>query len=59
MAEKGLALKRMPIEMFGEFDLRLGVKGVADVPQLFRLFTRRRNQGRMTVAQNRSAKPGE
>ena len=59
MAEKSLAAKGVSIEQLGKLDLRLGMKGVPDVPQFFRLLAGRRDKGGMAVPENRPAKTGE
>src|SRR5439155_15493866 len=47
------------VESFGEFALRLGVKGIADVPECFGLLGGGIDQCGMAVAEDSSAESGE
>ena len=59
VAEKCLAGEGETIQSLGELDLRLGVKGVADVPEFFHLGSRGGDQVGMAMAENRPAEAGE
>ena len=59
MAEKRLPGEGEFVEPLGQFDLRLGVKGISDVPELVRLVCRGFDECRMAMPEHAPAKPGE
>jgi hypothetical protein len=59
VTEERLAREREAVQPLGQLDLRLGVKRVADVPELFRLFRRGGDEGGMAMPQDRAAEAGE
>jgi hypothetical protein len=59
VAEEGLAGEGGFVEALGDFDLRLGVKSVADMPEFFGLLHDGFGQSGMTVAEDGAAESSE
>ena len=59
VTEKRLAFECETIQPFGHVDLRRGVIGVSDGPQMLRLLGRRTHEIRMTMPEHASTEAGE
>ncbi len=59
VTEEGLAFEGGAVESFGEFDLRLGVPGVTDVPETVHLSIGGIDEGWMAVTKNSPTEAGE
>src|SRR5207245_11442533 len=59
VAEEGLAGECGFVEALGDFDLRLGIEGVADMPEFFGLLSGGFDQSGMAVTEDCPAEAGE